>query len=210
MSGTIGVVIARDLFRKYFDSSRWSRQRIAFGIHPELFEENVRRRRVWNFEVSAPPELVEAGPLRHVWIRALARRLVNVTQPLNSSASFRERVASSEPLRQIAKDCKVVARLADRSDRLLHRDDESIPRTRTDIVALERRGGWQHDIGVARSCGPPWIVDDDRRRAPPRAKQAVEILMVVKRIAAAPVDEIDIGINEVLPVVLEALPRVEQ
>ena len=108
------------------------------------------------------------------------------------------------------QNCKVVARFADRCDRLLHRDDESVARAGTDVVALEGRGAGQHDVGMARGRRPPWIVDDDRRRAAPCADQAVEILMMVKRIAAAPIDEIDIGIDEVLSVVLERLTRVEQ
>src|SRR5271167_5159549 len=121
-----------------------------------------------------------------------------MTQPFNCGAPFAKRLARTEPLREIAEDFKIVARFAHRRDRLLHRDDESVARTRAYIVALERRGRWQHDVGMTRSRSPPWIVNDDRRGAPPRANQAVEILMMVKRIAAAPIDEIDIGVNEVV------------
>src|SRR5580692_11666245 len=124
MSGAVVVVIARDFFREDLDSSWRSWQRIGLGIHPEIFEEDVRGRGLGNLEVAAAPELVEGGPLRHVTIRTLARCFVNVSEPLHDGPAFGERFASAEAVSEIAQDCKVVARLADRRDGLFHRDDE--------------------------------------------------------------------------------------
>src|ERR1700735_3982942 len=63
---------------------------------------------------------------------------------------------------------------------------------------------------MARRRGPPGIMDYDGRRSAPCADQTVEILMMMKRVAAAPIDEMDVGKDEVLPVVLERLIGIEK
>ena len=58
----------------------------------------------------------------------------------------------------------------------------------------------QHDVGVARGRGPERLVHDDRvRRAPTRARSRREVLVVMERVAARPVDELDVGIGQRLP-----------
>ena len=52
-----------------------------------------------------------------------------------------------------------------------------------------RRRGGEDDVGVARHRGPPDLVDDDGLGAAERLDQPVEILVVVERVAARPVDE---------------------
>ena len=52
--------------------------------------------------------------------------------------------------------------------------------------------------------------DDDRFGALPCLHQPVEILVVMKRVTAAPVDETDVGILQALPVVVERFPGVSE
>ena len=79
-----------------------------------------------------------------------------------------------------------------------------------DVVAFERRRRRQHDVGVARRRRPPRLVHDDGLRPLPGAAQPVEILMVVERIAAGPIDQPDVGIGRALAVVVVALAGMEQ
>jgi len=53
-------------------------------------------------------------------------------------------------------------------------------------------------------------VHDDALRFAPRCQQAIEILVMVKRIAATPVDETDVGIYARLAVEIVACPGIEQ
>ena len=100
--------------------------------------------------------------------------------------------------------------LADRIDGAVHGEDEGIPRRAADVVALERGGRRQHDVGVTRGRRPPAVVDDDRLRLLPGALQPVEILVVVERIAARPIDQPDIGIAVAAAVEFVALAGMEQ
>ena len=127
-----------------------------------------------------------------------------------SSRPFGEGVLAAERLGEIAEDVEIVARLADRVDRLMHRDDKPVARRAADVVAFERGRRRQHDIGMARRRRPPWLVHDDRLRALPGAAQPVQILVVVERVAAGPIDQPDIGIGRALAVVVVARAGIEQ
>ena len=53
-------------------------------------------------------------------------------------------------------------------------------------------------------------MDDNRLRTSPCAKQAIDILMMMKWIAATPVDQSSIRVVEIETVILERLTRIEQ
>ena len=53
-------------------------------------------------------------------------------------------------------------------------------------------------------------MQDDRIGAREGAAQPVQVLMVVERIAAGPIDQLYVGVSEPLPVVVERLARVQQ
>src|SRR5690348_14232047 len=57
---------------------------------------------------------------------------------------------------------------------------------------------------------PERIVHDDRLRPRECAAQARDVLMVMEGIAAAPVDEPDVGIGQPAPVEVERLTRTEE
>ena len=112
-----------------------------------------------------------------------------MAQPAHLVAALGIVGLAAEPARQLAENRVIVARLADRLDRLLHRDDETVARRAAEIVALERGRRRQHDVGMARGRRPPRLVHDDGFRPPQGGAQPVGVLMMVERIAARPIDQ---------------------
>ena len=78
------------------------------------------------------------------------------------------------------------------------------------IVALERGGRRQHDVGMARGRRPPRLMHDDGFRPPKSGAQLVGVLMMVEWIAARPIDQLDVGIGALSAVEVVALARVQQ
>ncbi len=115
-------------------------------------------------------------------------------------------VRDAEPRREAGEDRVVVARFADRRDRLLHRDMLRSPTalpmsSRSSIVVAGK-----HDVGEFRLRRPVLLMDDHRLGPLPGAHELVDVLVVVERIAARPVDQADIGIAQALPVIGESAP----
>ncbi len=160
-------------------------------------------------DVAGLPEGLEIRPLDAVARGLLPDDLVEMAQPLHLAAAFGEVVAEAEPPGEIGEDVEIVARLADRLDRLMHREHVAVGR-RGDVVALERRGRRQHDVGVARGRRPEDLVHDDGFGTLPGLHQPVDVLMMVERIAAAPVDQLDLGEGDALAVVVDGLARMQQ
>src|SRR5262249_60107243 len=98
----------------------------------------------------------------------------------------------AEMPRQRAENIEVVLRIADRVDGAVHGENEGVAGRASDIVALERGGGRQHDVGVTRGRRPPALVHDYRLRLLPGALQAAYVLMVMKGVAARPGDPTNI------------------
>ena len=154
--------------------------------------------------------LSKSGSASGVGAGALPGLLVEMAEPRHLVAALGVGVGDAEPLRQRAEDVVVVARLADRLDRLLHRDDEAVAPRAADVVALQRRGRRQHDVGVARGRGPPRLVDHDGFRSLPGAAELVGVLVMVERIAAGPIDQADVRIIAALAVEVERLAGMQQ
>jgi hypothetical protein len=123
-----------------------------------------------------------------------------VAQPEGFVTPLGEGLPVAEPQRQAMQDVEVVLRRADGFDRPLHRDHEAVARRRADVVAFERRRRRQHDVRKASRCLPPRLVHDDRFRALPASPQPVEVLVVVERVAAGPMDEAYVWIAGALAV----------
>ena len=100
----------------------------------------------------------------------------------------------------------IIARFAHRRDLRAHGDHKAVVASAADIFPLQRSGGRQNDIGKFGLRGPELLVYDYRFRPPPGA-QAVKILMMMKRVAARPVDEANIGIAQMLAVKLVRFTR---
>jgi hypothetical protein len=91
-----------------------------------------------------------------------------------------------------AEDIVIASHLARRRHDLPARDQPIVARGCRDIVALEWEARRQHDIGVPRRGGPQAFVHDHGLRPAKRLHQPVEVLVMMKRIAARPVDQTDV------------------
>ena len=110
-----------------------------------------------------------------------------------------------------AEDVEIVARLADRRDGLRHRHDELVAARAADVVAFKRGGRRQHDIGeAARSRSTMAHAPRSVSGLRPGAAQLVGVLVMVERIAASPIDQLDVGIGAALAVIVVALARMQQ
>src|SRR5712672_913614 len=158
---------------------------------------------------TCPPEGFEIRALDAVPRRLLARDVIKMAEPFGLATAFRESVAEPELLRQTCEYLEIVARAADRRNGLMHRKHVTVGRGR-DVVALQRRGCGKDDIGMARSRRPPYLVDDHGLGTLPCPHQSVDVLMVVEWIAAAPVDQPDVGERDALAVVVDGGARVEE
>ncbi len=72
-----------------------------------------------------------------------------------------------------------------------------------EIIALERGRDGKHDIGMACGWGPHLFVHDHTRWFCPGGAESIEILVMMERIAACPVDEFDMRIVQTAAVVVE-------
>src|SRR5262249_20386286 len=84
------------------------------------------------------------------------------------------------------ENIEVVLRIADRVDGAVHGENERVAGRASDVVSLERGGGGQHDVGVARGRRPPALVHDHRLRLLPGALQGGWEFLVVGRGSRAP------------------------
>ena len=131
-------------------------------------------------------------------------------EPRAFVASFGERFAHAESFRKTGEDVVIAACTADRRHRAVHRDDTSVGTAGTDVVPLERRRRRKHEIGVPCHRRPVRFVHDQRVGPSQRAAQPVQVLVVMERIAAGPIDEADVGIRVVGAVVRERLAGMQQ
>ena len=131
-------------------------------------------------------------------------------QPLPAVASFRKGLFDAQSPRQRGKNIEIVARFADRVHGPAHRDQPWIGAGGADIVALQRHGRRQHDVGKFRHRRPGALVHDDGLRDIEGAPQPVDVLVMMERVAARPIDQLDIGVLHRAAVVFEPLARIEQ
>ena len=116
-----------------------------------------------------------------------------MAQPGFFIALFGEAFAVAQFLRDIGQHVVVIARLTYWFNRLMHGAQKAITPAARDIIAFQRGGGGQHDIGVARQRCPPGFLHDDGLGPRPGAQHAVQILMVMEGVATRPPDDARIG-----------------
>ena len=133
-----------------------------------------------------------------------------MAHPLVAVAAFGEAVEEPEALGERAERLVVGAHLGWRLDRPVHRRDPGVGPAGGHVVALERGGRGEDDVGEARDRVPPRLVHDHGLGALPGARQAVQVLVVMERISAAPVDEAHVRERDAPAVVVDLTPRLEQ
>jgi hypothetical protein len=181
---------------------------VLVRIGAEVAEDDVFFAGRRNFQIAGLPEGVEVRQRRGVGAGAVAAVLVKMTEPGILVAALCVGLGDAEALRQSAEDVEVIARLADRRDSLRHRHDEFVAPRATDVVALKRSGRRQHDVGMPRGRSPPGLVHHDGVGFRPGAAELVGVLVMMKRIAAGPVDQFDVGIGAALAVEIVRRARV--
>ena len=196
--------------REYLDFAAGRLQRVRFWIVLEVFEQHERFRRRRKLHVTLLPERIEIRQFDAVFGRQIVRQIVQMAYPTGFVAAFVESVRDSQSIRELAEDGEVVASLVDRLDGLVHGHDEPISAARGEIVAFERGCRRQHDVGMPSGRRPPRLVDDYRVRLPPGAYEPVEILVMVERVSAGPVNDFDVGLDQIRTLELVRLVGMKQ
>ena len=181
----------------------------AAGIGAQRREvERALARRRRHLDPPGRPELLEVRQLHALAAagsRASSRRSAAPTRRRRGPRRTPRGTRAARPARRASRS-RCTPR-AGGATALVHRRDPRIGPAGRDVVALERRGRGEDDVGEARDGVPPRLVHDHGLGPPPGAREAVQVLMVVERVAAAPVDEPDVGERDALAVVVDLAAR---
>ena len=206
----IVVIEACDGFRIDLDLAAWCRQLVVEGIVAEGAQKAAviggRRQR----EFAPPPELFEVRRIPAGIGKRPPRRLVKMGQPLPAIASLREGLLDAQSPRQRGKDIEIVARFADRIHGPSHRDQPWIGAGGADIVALQRHRRRQHDVGEFCHRRPGALVHDNGLRDIEGPSQPIDVLVMMERVAARPIDQLDIRVLHRAAVIFELLARMQE
>ena len=156
-------------------------------------------------EFAVGPEGVEAGG-----VEGGAGGFVQMPEPGLGVSALGEGVPGAEAGGEVREDGVVVAGLGVGGSGGVHGDHDGVGGGGADVLAFQRRGAREDDVGVARGGGPGAFMHDDGVGAGEGAAEAGEVLVVVEGVAAGPVDQADVGVGEVLAVELEGLAGVQQ
>src|SRR6185503_10522665 len=93
------------------------------------------------------------------------------------------------------------------SNCLLHGKIKTITPRRPNIITFARRCAGEDDVGTPRCWRPPRLVYDDGFGFLPGVQQAINILNLVERVAATPVDQSDGRIDQPVTVEIQGSTR---
>ena len=200
MGGTIGIAKAADVLRHQFDPARRRAQWMRNRVGAERFEHHIIARRRRQFHPAARDEFLVGRQGHSTTPRAGTHPAPQFAQPCIGVAAFSECRFVAGTRGQFAKNVEIVATFANWRNRPLHRENEAVARGTAYVAAFQRRSRRQHNVGAARSRRPPAFVHHHGGRLVPDSREPIQVLMMVKRVAAGPVDEVDVGINVLPPV----------
>ncbi len=211
LARAIRISEAGDAFAEKLYAPAGGVERVRNGVVAEILEHHdilVFYRQV---KQVALPEFIKRRQRQSRARGPLAGLLIELLKPLEGVHALRKNLACTHAFGQRCEDVVVVACLADRVHGLLHGDHKTFARGVADVVALQPCCGRQHDVGeLGRRC-PELLVDDDGFRfGLPRAQHAVEVLVVVKGVAAGPVNQPDIRVAVFFAVVVKRFARLFQ
>ena len=155
-------------------------------------------------------QLVQRRQLESRFCSTLARLVPEMDDPVLGRAALGVLLLEAQPFRQPREDLVIRPCATNGIDRLTHRDDQRLPVGHRQILALEHRRCGEHDVRVARHGCPPDLIDDDRLGPAQCAHQPPQVLMVMERVAAGPVDEARVRVGAGLSVKLVLAARVHQ
>ena len=150
-------------------------------------------------QLACRPELLERRCRLPGLSQSFGQGSVDVAQPAVGIAAFAERRRRA-PSRssEIGEDLVVITRLRARFKDPVHGHDTWIVPRRADVVAFEGDGRGQDDVGVPGGRGPVRLMDDDGVRPREGPSQAAEVLVMMEGVAADPVDQPDVGVDQPL------------
>ena len=195
MAGAVGVAEAGDRLREDLDLAARRRQRLAVRVVAERAQPAAVVGLLRQLNSPRCQNSSKLGAVRPLRPSAGARRLVEMASHWRAVRPSVKASRSPEPLGELGEDVVVVARLAERLGEPVHRDHQRVVGRTADVLALQRHRAGQHDVGMARGGGPGDLVHDQRVDAREGAAQAVDVLVMVERIAAGPVDQPDVRIG---------------
>ena len=174
MPWTIVVPKRRNGVGEQLDTPRWRSERMAVWIGPVGGKQN--RRLLWygQLDMTGFPKDVEIGQVDMMPGGLLTGAVIEMPQPLHLRAALGELRLEPKSIGEGAVDVVLRLRLTYRFDGFLHDEVEAIARCPADIIAFQRRGTGQHDIGPPRRWRPPGLVNNDGFRPLPGAQETVE------------------------------------
>ncbi|CUK20615.1 Uncharacterised protein [Achromobacter sp. 2789STDY5608615] len=210
MAGAVGIAEAGDGRRADLHLAAGRGQRLAGGIVAERAQDAAVVVLLRQRQFAARPELVEVRRLQALVRERRAGPFIQVAQPFGAVAAFGEGFARAQPFGQVGEDVVVVARQAVGRGDAVHGHQQRVGGRAADVLALQRHRAGQHDVGMARGGGPADLVDHEGVERGEGAGQALEVLVMVERIAAGPIGQADVRIVHALAVVVERLAGVQQ
>ncbi len=179
-------------------------------ILTEIFHKHERLAALRHFHMPFLPEGVEIRPVNALTLVSHRALLIQVFDPLRFIAVFGEGFTVAEAIRQVSENIEVVTRLMLRLNRLMHRQHEAVTGRAANIVTLQGGGHRQDDIGHLRRRRPDNVLHDHRIRSLPAFHQPVNLLMMVERVAARPVDQTNLRIGVHLSLEVVRLAGIQQ
>ena len=210
MRRTVVVPEIVDGVRDDLDQAARGRQRVGDGVVAEVLIHHVTGHRAAKIKASLLPELREVFSGSVLVGSHGTPLLVHLLQPAEFVQILGELLVDTESFAQVGEDVVVVHRLTDGRGDLSHGNHRVVETPAADVVAFECGGHREHDVGVACGRRPERFVHDDGLGSPERASEAPEILVMVERVAAGPIDQAGVRVVHGRAVELVALAGVQQ
>ena len=131
----------------------------------------------------------------------------HVLEPRPRATLLSEQFADSQLGCDAGEDRMIVQRLSRWIENAAHGDYQGLAISEADILAFERGAGRQYDIRQFRVRVPDLFVHHDRFRSLPRPQKAVQILMMMERVAASPIHQPDVWIAQASAIEVEFRTR---
>ncbi len=183
---------------------------VRLRIKPEIFKQDFRAAFSGQLEPFFLPEFLIFRQIKAIISHLLTGLVIKMTLPVLIAAALGKAVLYPHMAADRGQNVIIIAAFANRVDRLFHGNDVMIKGGHADIGTFKVGGAGQNNISVLGQGIPAPFMNDHGVGFLPRCHQAVEVLMMVERVAASPVDNANIGIGQVLAVELKITPGVEQ
>ena len=210
MAGAIAVAEPVDRGGEDLDLAAGGGQWMPFRIFPESPQYPAIVGTGRQFQLAPPPERVEIRRGMATGGQRFLKPPIKVAQPVAAAAALGKGAPLAQPFGQGGEDVVVVPGLSERVRHTVHGDQQRIGLRTANILAFQRHSAGEHDVGMARRGGPGGFLHHQRLRPGEGTVQPAEVLVVVERVAARPIDQPDVRVGQPPSIVVERLPGVQQ